>query len=73
VALLEQLHDRIVASYVEPDLVDCDGLHINVLVVTQPIEVGRDEGLHHERAVTGEVGGDVLEVSTSSPRWFRSS
>src|SRR5215210_8859457 len=61
VALIEHLLRRIVTKHIEPYRVDFDGLRIDMLVVTQPVEEGGRACLDHERAVSGEVGGDVLE------------
>jgi hypothetical protein len=60
VALLEELRHGIVASHIQPHLVDFDGFRIHVLMVTQAIEEVRPESFYEERAVIGEMGRAVF-------------
>ena len=62
-ALVEPLRDGIVAADVEPHLVDRDRLGVDVLIVAQAMQIAGHERLDDERAVVGEVGGDVLEAA----------
>src|SRR5215210_984442 len=63
VALVEHLLRRIVTKHIEPYRVDFDGLRVDVLIVTQPVEEGGRTCFDHERSVICEVGGDVLEAA----------
>src|SRR5215213_11954048 len=56
-ALVEQLAYWIVPPYVEAHLVDADRLGVDVLLVTQAVEIGRHERLDDKCAVVGEMGG----------------
>ena len=62
VALVEDLPNRIVPTNIEPYPVDGQCLGIDVLVVAQPMKVGRHERLHDEATLGREMGGDVLET-----------
>ncbi len=62
-ALVQHLQHRIVAAHIKFDPVDADGFRVHVLVVAQPVEIGRNERLHDERAVVGEMGGDIFEAA----------
>src|SRR5271155_3237746 len=50
------------ASNVERDLVDADMLSIHVLIVSEPGQIVRNEGLHDEQSIIVEMVGDVLEA-----------
>src|SRR5215216_1117108 len=62
-ALVEQLAYWIVPPYVEAHLIDADRLGVDVLLVTQAVEIGRHERLDDKCAVVGEMGGYVLETA----------
>ena len=61
--LLDHLRRRVVAQQVEPHLVHFDRLCLHVLIVPQPVQEGRDIGLHHERAVARQVCSHVLKAA----------
>jgi hypothetical protein len=60
-SLVETLGKRVVAANVKPDLPDLNALH--VLVIPEPMQVARDEGLDQEQAILLKVAGHIHKAS----------
>lgn len=60
---LEPLRHGVVATHIEPNLIDGDGFGLHVLIVAQAGEKSRHKGFHHKRPILSEMGGDVLETA----------